>query len=432
MKKENKKVYVVSWFFPPVNAAEGIVAFKLMKESKYSYDVFTQANNDKYAFKKDDKLVSKNVNPIFSNKLDKKEWINDAVDNYFNNKEKYFCIITRCMPPESFEVGLKIKKRDKNVFWIASFSDPLAYSPYTKLIEEKNPYKNTKFTVTKPIKNGIWNLRRLHYRLCDDPEKKNKRIQKKTLMNADLIVFNNTYQMKYILSRYKKYNFEKKSVIVPHSFDESFYEKVNKFYKDKKVMSFLGHLDNYRNAKVFLEAANRIKKEDKKLKDKIEFRFYGNIGEKDKVYIDKNNMSDIIKICKPVTYLESLKVMKQSDYLLLIDANLDEYLKENIFFASKIVDYLGSGSNIFAITMDKGISKDVILKSGGVVSNFETEEVYNNLKNIINDKTKYKLNDNYIKLFNNKEVSKNFDIFLEKVYNGIEVECNTQEEDNNG
>ena len=412
--KNDKKIYVVSWFFPPINAAEGIVTYKLLKESKYSYDVYTQANDDKYAFKKDEKLVSKNINTIFSDKLDKKEWISSSVDYYLNNKDKYSCIMTRCMPIESFEVGLKIKKKDKDVFWIASFSDPLAYSPYTKIMEEQNPYKNMKISPSKIVKNGIWNLRRLHYRMSSDPERKNKRIQRAVLNNADMIIFNNEYQMKYILSKYKGNNYEKKSIIIPHSFDKDFYEKKDKFYKDKKVMSFLGHLDNFRNANAFLEAVNKLNKKDKSLKEKIEFRFYGNMGDKDKNYIKNNKLENVIKLCKPVTYLDSLNIMTQSDYLLLIDANLIDYIKENIFFASKVVDYLGSHTKVFAVTMKKGISKDILVKSGAVVSSFDIEEIYEKLYNIIYKNDNYKENTVFINRFNNKEVVKSFDNIVEK------------------
>ena len=37
-----KKGLVISWYFPPINSSEGLVTFKLLKNSKYKYDVFTQ------------------------------------------------------------------------------------------------------------------------------------------------------------------------------------------------------------------------------------------------------------------------------------------------------------------------------------------------------------------------------------------------------
>ena len=42
----------------------------------------------------------------------------------------------------------------------------------------------------------------------------------------------------------------------------------------------------------------------------------------------------IVRFRKPVTYFESLKIMQESDWVLLIDANLSYFLNENIFFAA--------------------------------------------------------------------------------------------------
>ena len=413
--KWEKKILVISWFFPPINAAEGIVTFKLLNKSMYNYDIFTQGNNDKYAFKEDDKLKSKNIHKILSNTLDKKTWINEAVNYYLEHKDEYFCVMTRCMPRETCEVGLKIKKKDKNVFWIASFSDPLAYSPYTKITEEQNPYTNKKKTVSNVVNNTIWHLRRLHYRTCTDPEKKNKKIQRETFKKADLIIFNNEYQMEYMLSKYKKMNIKNKSTVIPHTYDELFYKKTNKFYKNKKVMTFLGHLDDFRNANAFLKAVLELKNKDKDLKDKIEFKFYGNLGKKDREFIEENKMQDVIKICDSVTYMESLDIMCKSDWLLLIDADLKEYLKDNIFFASKIVDYLGSKSKVFAITMESGISGAILKKAGAVVTNFNVDNIYDALYNIIYKSVDYNSNDEFINTFKNDEVVKKIDNLLNNV-----------------
>ena len=42
MKKQCRKGLVISWFYPPGNSSEGLVTYKLLKNSKYQYDVFTR------------------------------------------------------------------------------------------------------------------------------------------------------------------------------------------------------------------------------------------------------------------------------------------------------------------------------------------------------------------------------------------------------
>ena len=45
-----KKGFVTSWYFPPINSSEGTCTFKLLKNSKYEYDVFTQKNNKNWSY----------------------------------------------------------------------------------------------------------------------------------------------------------------------------------------------------------------------------------------------------------------------------------------------------------------------------------------------------------------------------------------------
>lgn len=407
-----KKIFVSSWFFPPNNSAEGIVSFKLLKKSKYNYDVYSYGGNDKYSFVPDSRLKSKNINVIESQCLSKKGWVNEGVAKFNSSSNTYKCIMSRCMPVESNILALKIKKKNKDIPWIASISDPLANSPYTKLIDGENPYKNNGKTLKIFFMKVLWDLRRLKYRLTTDPEKLRKRVEKQTFKYADVIILNNKYQEDYILKRYEKY--KNKVYILPHSYDEDLYEEANKFYKDKKVISYVGHLDEYRNANAFLQALNKLRNNEKNLNDKLEIRFYGNISNEDKLYILNNNLQDIVKILEPVTYIESLKIMKQSDYLLSIDADLSKYINKNIFFPSKIADYIGSKTKILSITMDDSILKEILEGTNSLISNYNIDSIYKNLKLIL---TFPKKNDNKsaIEKFNNKVVSSKLDNIIDKI-----------------
>ena len=61
-----KKILVISWYFPPVNSSEGLVTFKLLKNSKYEYDVFTQKDSRNWAYNNEEyELISKILKHIF-------------------------------------------------------------------------------------------------------------------------------------------------------------------------------------------------------------------------------------------------------------------------------------------------------------------------------------------------------------------------------
>lgn len=132
------------------------------------------------------------------------------------------------------------------------------------------------------------------------------------------------------------------------------------------------------------------------------------MSDKDKVFLVDNDLCDVVKFKLPVKYFESLSVMKNSDLLLLIDANLGAVIPNNIFYAAKLADYIGSGSNIFGITMLDGPSADIIREIGGVVSSHSVEDIYNNLVMIMEGKIKIQ-NKDLNKKYDMKNISEKFD-----------------------
>ena len=203
-----------------------------------------------------------------------------------------------------------------------------------------------------------------------------------------------------MLGKYSK-NITDRAVILNHSFAEDLYPaKTEKGNSDKFVMTYVGHLDTLRTPKLLFEAINELYEENSNLAEKVEFRFYGDMADSDKVYIIDNELTDIIKVKKPVSYLESLKVMKDSDWLLQIDANITECINKNIFFAAKLADYIGSGNRIFGITMSDGISADILRNMNALVTTYSVSEIKNYLWLIIYKGYDFNINKEYTDNFN--------------------------------
>ena len=153
--------------------------------------------------------------------------------------------------------------------------------------------------------------------------------------------------------------------------------------------------------------------EDSDLKDKVEFDFYGNMSNNDKLYIINNDLTDFVKIKKPVSYETSLKIMKNSDWLLHIDANIFDILNENIFFAAKLADYIGTGNKIIGLTMLDGASADILRKINALILTYSKEEIKNYLYLIIYKQFEIKMNKSALNEYNAKVVSNKFDQFIE-------------------
>ena len=414
-----KKILVISWFFPPVNSSEGLVTYKLLNNSKYEYDVYTQNSNDSWSYGKNDFLpLNKNIKSIYSNASNLTDFYNEGVKFFENNKNKYDIVMTRSMPEESHMIGLEIKKIKPEITWIASFGDPIGNNPFTlKTLQSNNPYSlRNRYQRQMGIKE-ILSLKRI---LKDIIYKKNNKksynlfikskniLEKNIVKNADYIICNNDYQKKYIIDNNNVGT--EKFIVLPHTFDDS--QKAKKT-SSKIVFTYIGHLDDIRTPKLFLEAISDMYQEDSDLKDKVEFDFYGNMSNNDKLYIINNDLTDFVKIKKPISYETSLKIMKNSDWLLHIDANIFDILNENIFFAAKLADYIGTGNKIIGLTMLDGASADILRKINALILTYSKEEIKNYLYLIIYKQFEIKMNKSALNEYNAKVVSNKFDQFIE-------------------
>jgi hypothetical protein len=326
------------------------------------------------------------------------------------------------MAPESHMIALEIKKKHPEVKWIASFGDPLCDNPFNYFIAQYSEYSlkgkgfeniSIRYALSpkRILKNSLWKFRNWNYKRKNNYEKKMVELQHNTLELADKIILNNPYQLKHMSKGYE--NLEQKTIVIPHTYDLDLYPKSSKKTTDKINITFIGHLDDIRTPRQFLKAVNKYKELDKDLAEKLEVNFYGNLSVNDKLYILDNDLIDVIKFRKSVTYLESLKIMKESDWLLHIDANLGMYINENIFFAAKIADYLGSKSNIFAITMDNGASADIMRQTNSLISSYSADEILFHLMEIVEKKCPYKTTNN--SLYDIKNVVKKYDDMVKEI-----------------
>lgn len=418
-----KKILVISWFYPPVNSSEGLVTYKLLKASQYKYDVFTQKNSMLWSYGNKDNLPqSENVHSIFAKSATLEDWLKEAVEYYKSNKDKYDIIMTRSMPPESHKIGLEIKKINPNIKWIASFGDPIAENPYTKIVlSYQSPYRKEVcrniLGVISPkriIKNTMFNIQYKKQR--KNLLHKDFKLQKVILNKADKIIFNSTYQQEYMLNLYKN-KFEDKCVVLNHSFDQKLYpsQKEEKNNPSKIIMSYIGHLDDIRTPRLLLDAVKDLYKDDPDLHNKIQFNFYGNMSDYDKLFIINNELTDLIKVRKPVSYLKSLEIMKNSDWLLQIDANISNVYSKNIFFAAKLADYIGANCKIFGITMLEGISADILRNLNALLTSYSKEEIKNYLWLIIYNNYTVKINEDFRKKFDCIKVSEKFDDLIKSI-----------------
>ena len=152
-----------------------------------------------------------------------------------------------------------------------------------------------------------------------------------------------------------------------------------------------------------------MKEDVPNLAEHAEFAFYGDMADSDLVFVVKNDLLDVVKFHKPISYLESLEEMQNADWLVHIDGNIGLVSDENIFFAAKVADYFGSGTNILAITMPEGDIADILRSANELVLSFSANEIKEYLYLIICQGYQIMPNRDYIAQFAAKAVAAEFD-----------------------
>jgi len=234
-----------------------------------------------------------------------------------------------------------IKRRNPSKFWIALWSDPVAYSPYAN---KAGDFKNLTENAKKDYEIEIFK-------------------------KADLLVFTNYHQMVYMLGKdINKY--KEKSIIITHGFDPDFYSgEIEHPSNEKIVFAYIGHLDKNRT---IIELANGLK--DSKFKNMFKVKIIGHLPQDQVDYLIKNDLMEIFEVQGSLSWHESLREMQKCDFLLSMDPN---YLNMDYSqqMGSKIADYLGSMKPILFLSYDKGISADIAKSTGNKIIRNNAQEI---------------------------------------------------------
>ena len=97
------------------------------------------------------------------------------------------------------------------------------------------------------------------------------------------------------------------------------------------------------------------------------------------------------------------KMLMNTSILLLIDID-EEY--GNLFFQSKLVDYLGSQRPILHIGKSLTYNREIILKCNGSSCLNETKDIYRTLTNMIENISLYKSNKRFINNLASDKIAK--------------------------
>ncbi len=407
-----KRILVISWFYPPINSSEALVTAKLLKYSRYEYDVFTQGRSEAWSYGRDPDLpAGGNQRRIAAESGELSLWAEEAVRFFEAHRADYDLIMTRSMPPECHLAGLRIKQRFPDVRWIASFGDPIARNPYEILGGLWSPYslkspinqnRSLRFRLSplRLVRDTIWTLRSAS---AVQRRRMLESIEENTLRLADRLVFNNTSQQQYMLGGKRR---EDKSVILRHSFDPALYPKaVPNGARQKLRFVFLGQLNEIRSPQPLFQAIHMLKESMPELPERAEFLFFGEMPDAALASVLRLEIGELVQVRRPISYRQSLAEAAAADWLLHIDGNIGAVCGENIFFAGKLADYFGAGKPILAVTMAEGDAADCLRRAGALLLSFSVNEIKQALFQIIFRGKRIHMDTAYLQSFSAPQVA---------------------------
>jgi glycosyltransferase involved in cell wall biosynthesis len=233
-------------------------------------------------------------------------------------------------PMSDHLLGLRLKQKTGRP-WIAHFSDPWADNPFRKFFIFANVL--------------------------------NRRMEEAVIGAADQVIFTSQETLSLVMRKYPA-AWLKKAHVLPHSYDPALYPSVSSLGEGKIIIRYLGSFYGNRTPFPLLAALGKIVHYSPELLQNVRFELIGGIPSRMlKHRLMRSLPTGLVSFLPSVNYKESLRLMKESDLLLVIDAPA----ALSVFLPSKLVDYLGAGVPIVGI-VPRGSSASLIQRVGGLVA----------------------------------------------------------------
>lgn len=235
-------------------------------------------------------------------------------------KEEKPDLIFSSSPPHSLQIGAMELAKKSGLKWAADFRDP-----WTTAFWQKD-------------------ISRIKY-----ADRKDKRFERYVLRKANAI----TSVSKSIVKDFSQI-YSNNYFVLPNGFDENDFENIGKQKSDKFRINYTGTLSRSQKINNFLSA---IKHLGESYLENIEINFYGTFHPDIRDKIDQAGLSDMIKLNPEVPHEEVLKIMVNSEILLLV---IPDTFNNYGIVTGKIFEYLATHNYILGIGPVNGDASEIL------------------------------------------------------------------------
>jgi hypothetical protein len=236
-------------------------------------------------------------------------------------------LVTFGDPMSDHLAGLALKSAT-GAPWIAHFSDPWA----------DNPYRRHRW-FTLPVHRAL---------------------EARVVAQADRLVFTSAETVDLVMRKYPA-AWLGKTRVLPHAFDAALYTRPRAPRVPGRTLRYVGSFYPPRSPAPLLSALAQIAASHPPLLQGLKVELVGHIDSRVDFRRELAALpTGLVRVHAPVDYRTSLELMVDADLLLVIDAASES----SVFLPSKLIDYLGAGRPILAIS-PPGTAADLVTRLGG-------------------------------------------------------------------
>lgn len=350
---------VISYCFPPYNDTAGNVMAKRMRASgKISdvvYNTMDSVRNKNVSLNQMvDDLISTRLPikspPSFSNWNSIKKFVDmgmDEIDELVAKNGVHKEVYSRAMWVASHFLAYEFKMKHPETKWIAEFSDPLLYDIEAK----KRQVEVTDASYLKKLEESV--------KKAGAPGSSEDSLffwcEYLPYVFADELIFTNINQLNYMVDSFPieeiKPLIREKAVIEPHPTLPERYYHLNEFdyplISDEHVnIAYFGNFYSKRNLNDMFDG---LKAAGADVQDRVLIHVFTSKPDELASQLENDPLEDNIIVNDFVDFYNFLNLCTKFDTLIVNDAVTKDNKDVNPYLPSKLSDYIGSGSDIWAI-----------------------------------------------------------------------------------
>ena len=184
---------------------------------------------------------------------------------------------------------------------------------------------------------------------------------------------------------------DQQCAVIPHiQLVESLYPRTDHQTSPVFRMCHAGNLSSERNPELLFQAIKQIRQTTSV---SLQFDILGTSTPLVEQLINQYNLVDCVHFIGSMPWYQTQQVLQTYDLLVLVEAQL----KEGIFFASKLTDYIQAHRPILAVSPHIGFASDLIQQCGGglCVDNSNVQSITQGLQQMIESWKACRLNTQY-------------------------------------